>query len=224
MTQYRHTPKPSHDTSWQAALGRLKQGDGKGAAFLYSALAKDGCGAALTQLGRIYEFGVGNLEPDHEVAVEWYKRSVETIDDVGSHLALARIYLQTDRFDPDNHLALYHLRLLEKNDVAGAVFTLGLLYENGVGVERSLSMAREYYMRATNLGHILARVYLTKLDFEAKPLTNLLAFIRARCQFRRLQRLSPNDPRLGIDHVIQDSVYIPDSSPSVPFGEDSRTI
>ncbi len=181
----------------------LQELDGEGAVFVYVALAKDGCGAALAQLGRIYEIGVGETTPDFDAAVSWYKLSIEVVDEASSHLALARIYMQEPQRDPDRELTFYHLNLMDDNAVPAASFGLGLLHEHGIGVPPSSESARKYYSRSASLGHVEAKLRLAKIAFDESPIRNFLAFFRANREVRRLQRVSPGDPRLGLEYPAE---------------------
>ena len=187
----------------------LKELDGEGAVFVYEALAKDGCGAALAQLGRICEFGAGSLKPDFDAAVRWYKLSVEVVDEASSHLALARIYMQEPQRDPDRELTFYHLNLMDHNAVPAASFGLGLLHEHGLGVPPSTELAREYYRKSADLGHVEAKLRLAKIAFDESPVRNFLALFRANREVRRLQKVSPCDPRLGLEYPVENFFEIP---------------
>ena len=208
MTKYRNEPKDGHLERWKNGVYCLRETDGEGAAFVYEALAKDGCGAALAQLGRIFEFGVGRLEPNFDAAVRWYKLSIEVVDEASSHLALARIYMQEPDRDPDRSLTFYHLELTVYNDVPAASFGLGLMYEHGLGVSQSIEKAREYYGRAVHLGHIEAKLRLAKIEFDEAPFKNFFPLLRANRAVRRLQRESPADPGLGLEYPINSYVEI----------------
>ena len=201
-SEFRSLPPEQFERRWQAALETLLSGDGPGAVFQYKSLAADGCASALFQLGRIYEDGLCGVEQDFGEALTWFRHSIETVDDVASHLAVARIYLQTREFDPDRKLSQYHLELLAQNDVPAGHFGLGLMSEHGLGVEVDISKAKHHYRSAAGRGHLLARLRLAFLDFSEKPLRNLVPLIRARMAVRKLTRQSPVDPRLGFfdDH------------------------
>ena len=198
MPSYRNEPKPDHDQRWRKALSEIEGGNGEAAVFMYKALAADGCAAALAQLGRIYELGVGPLERDDNEAIKWYQRSIEVIDDVGSHLGLVRIYLYSTELDQDRSLTLYHLRVLESTDVTAAHFALGLLYESGVGVEQDATTAREYFQKAADRGHLLARLHLHRLDLPSRPFRTAFAAIATQIAIRWARRRDPTDPRLGL--------------------------
>jgi TPR repeat protein len=76
---------------WYEVADLHDSGDVAGAVFQLKRLAAEGFSPALAELGDKYEFGGGGIDVDLAEAVEWYKKSVEAIDDVRSHIGLARI-------------------------------------------------------------------------------------------------------------------------------------
>ncbi|MDJ0938966.1 MAG: tetratricopeptide repeat protein [Woeseiaceae bacterium] len=195
--QFKSLPPEQFEDRWQAALETLIGGDGEGAVFQYKALAIDGCASALFQLGRIYEDGLCGVEQDFTEALTWFRHSIETVDDVASHLAVARIYLQTTEFDPDRSLSKYHLRLLAENGVPAGNFGLGLMYHHGLGVDVDLKQAKDFYRSSAESGHLLANLRLTYLEFVEHPIKKALPLLRAWRAVRALTRKAPYDPRLG---------------------------
>ena len=149
------------------------------------------------------------MKPDFDAAVKWYKLSIEVVDEASSHLALARIYMQEPRRDPDWALTFYHLELMDHNDVPAASFGLGMLHEHGLGVPPSTESARDYYTRSADLGHVEAKLRLAKIAFDAAPIRNFLAFLRANREVRRLQKASPADPRLGLEYPAENYFEVP---------------
>jgi TPR repeat protein len=94
----------------------------------------------------------------------------------GDHAAAARSYLaaaqEGDRLAAFNlammlfrgetpgsrDVAIAWLRRSAEQGMTQAQYNLGLLYENGTGVERSLAKATEWWTRAADQGHIEAQV------------------------------------------------------------------
>lgn len=208
MTNWVNRPNPRHEERWKIGVRALEEHDGPGAVFVYEALAKDGCGAALAQLGRIYESGIGSLQADFDTAVRWYKLSIEVVDEASSHLALARIYMQEPDRDPGWTLTFYHLDLLDTNDVPAASFGLGLLHEHGMGVAACTETARTHYERAAALGHVEARFRLAKLAFDEAPFRNFFSLLKVSREIRRIQRVSPLDPRLGLEYPAKSYIDV----------------
>ena len=196
LPKYRDNSRPQHQERWQAGVDCIESGDGEGAVFVYKALANDGCVAALSQIGRIYEHGLAGVGKDFGEAVKWYLRSVETIHDLLSHLALARIYLQEPSLDPDRELALFHLNLLAEHEVMGGYFGLGLVYDFGVGIEEDKDLAEHWFAKAERLGHAGAKLALARNRFVREPARCLLPFIAASINFHWMYFFTKNGHRV----------------------------
>ena len=103
MFMYRNIERDDFDERWIDAVNLYRKGDKSGALFRFKKLAKEGCAAALVEVGNIYERGGGGVSGNISEAETWYLRSVEVLDDPKAHLALGRIYLDSsvflDRFE-----------------------------------------------------------------------------------------------------------------------------
>ena len=209
MPRPRDNVQPKHQDQWNKAIDSVASGNGQGAVFTCKALAKNGCAPALGQIGRIYEFGLGGIRQDFKEAVKWFKLSIEAIDDLQSHLALARIYLQNPKLDANHKLALYHLDLLAENEVAGAYFGLGLVHEFGLGVPTDESLALDWYERAQLLGHLMARLHGNRIRFAEKPIRYFLPLIVTSLQVRYAKLRNPYDQRLAMWDDNKDTITIP---------------
>ena len=208
MPKYREDIQPEDQGRWEAGLGSLASGDGDSAVFIYKALANDGCATALSQIGRIYEHGFAGIEQDFGEAIEWYKHSVETIDDLLSHLSLARIYLQDTSLDPTRQLALYHLNLLAENEIMGGYFGLGLMYDFGIGVEQDKETAEQWFSKAEALGHIGARLSRMKIRFFEEPVRYLIPLIATSVKYRWMYFFTKNAHRLEMWDDPESSLII----------------
>jgi TPR repeat protein len=188
--------RPEHQEIWEAGIDSIMSGDGDGAIFIYRSLANDGCATALSQIGRIYEHGLAGIEQDFSEAIKWYKHSVETIDDVQSHLSLARIYLQDTNLDATRQLSLYHLTLLAENEVMGGYFGLGLLYDFGIGVEKNEELAEQWFAKAEGLGHVGGRLHRLKIRFLRKPSLYLIPLMVTSVKYHWMYFFTNNAHRL----------------------------
>lgn len=185
---------------WYEVAELHDAGDVAGAVFQLKRLAKEGFAPALVELGDKYEFGGGGIDVDLAEAVEWYKKSVEAIDDVRSHIGLARIYLQSEELDPDRSLSFYHLKLLADTDTMAGWFGLGFAYQRGIGAEVDLDAAESCFRNAIEKGHLVAGTHLAQvLLANDKPggFKTALRFI-PRVLWMKLFR--PHDPRLGFEY------------------------
>ena len=148
----------------EAARSLYNTGDGDGCLFLLKRLAGEGRHSAFSMIAHVYETGCGPIAKKSVEAVKWYKRSIETIDDIVSHRGLARLYLQDFGLDPSHKLVRYHLELLVNQDVMGGYFGMGILYQHGIGVPVDYPTAASYFMKAISHGHLMAEVRLRQVS------------------------------------------------------------
>lgn len=148
------------------ALDLYKKEDGRASLFQLKRLYQEGCGAALHPIGYIYETGCGEIDRDNGEAVSWYKKSIEAMDDVPSHRALARIYINNFDFDPTHELLHYHLGLLAEAGHMGGHFGLGFAKLRGIGCDVDNEKAAAHFRIAADMGHLEARRHLYELAEE----------------------------------------------------------
>lgn len=192
-------------TRWKLSEDSFLKGDLAGALFILKKLAKEGFEPAYLEIGNIYELGGGGVEKDLNKAEYWYKRSASSLDKNSStHLALGRIYLQSksDKIEA----AISHFERVKHQEM-GALFGLGLIYENGLGVQKSLTKAIDYYQQAADAGHIMAKARLEGLLVQPGPFWRLRKWLRTRYQVAKLLKSEPSvrdscHPKLGISTCV----------------------
>ncbi len=190
---------------WYEAADLFDAGDVAGAVFQLKRLASEGFSPAFAELGDKYEFGGGGIEVDLAAAVEWYKRSVEIINDVRSHMGLARIYLQDPELDPDHSLALYHLHVLTETDVMGGWYGLGLVHMQGVGTEKDLEAAQRCLEKAVRMGHLQAGVDLAVVLLKSSQAGWFKTFVKYQSR-KLLQKMRDSShPSLGLGWTPPDT-------------------
>jgi TPR repeat protein len=88
--------------------------------------------------------------------VAWYKRAAEA----GNHYAqfeLAKLYIRGESVKRDPSEAARLLAIAARDgDLADAQYALGVMYERGIGVKKSLVEATLLYQRAADQGYVLA--------------------------------------------------------------------
>lgn len=146
------------------ARSLYNSGDGDGCLFLLKRLVGEGLHSALSMIAHLYETGCGPIAKNSIEAANWYKRSIEKIDDIVSHRGLARLYIQDFGLDPNHELVRYHLQLLVDHDVMGGYFGMGILYQHGIGVPIDHPKASSYFTKAINHGHLMAEVRLRQVS------------------------------------------------------------
>lgn len=175
---YRNIERDDFDERWIDAVNLYRKGDKSGALFRFKKLAKEGCAAALVEVGNIYERGGGGVSGNISEAETWYLRSVEVLDDPKAHLALGRIYLDSSVFLDRFEKAHYHLSLLKDSSEMGAFYGLGLIYEKGLGVQEDVEKSLTFYEAAIKLGHIGALRNSARLLFKVRPSVALKRWFR----------------------------------------------
>ena len=194
--------KDEHEDQWDLAGSTFLRGDLAGALFLFKKLANEGCAPALAEIGNIYELGGGGIERDINRAIIWYQRSIDTIVSPKAHLALGRLYLQSKE-KCDYARAHYHFSLLTDQRQMGALYGLGLMYDQGLGVERSEDKALEYFQVAAELGHVMAQANISKILLKSGAFKGLRSWLKVRYVVWKLIKedssaIDPGHPRLGI--------------------------
>ena len=182
---------------WYEVADLHDSGDVAGAVFQLKRLASEGFSPALVELGDKYEFGGGGIEIDLAEAVGWYKKSVELIDDVRSHIGLARIYLQSKELDPDRSLSFYHLKVLADTNVMAGWFGLGLAYQNGIGTEVDLDAAENCFRSAVQMGHLVAGAHLAQVLLANDKPGGFMTAWRFMPRVLWMKLFRPDDPRIG---------------------------
>ena len=136
------------------------------AIYWYSKLAEQGDSDYYYELGEIYE-----LKRDYEKAIYWYSKLAKN-GIVYSYVELGKIYklkkdykkvidcymLLKQEFEKGNAL------LFSKMVIADIYIQLGELYEQGLGVEKDINKALEYYKRSAEQGNKEAKCALEILE------------------------------------------------------------
>jgi TPR repeat protein len=93
---------------------------------------------------------------DHPAAARGYLAAAQD----GDRLAAFNLAMMLFRGETpgSRDVAIAWLRRSAEQGMTQAQYNLGLLYENGTGVERSLAKATEWWTRAADQGHIEAQV------------------------------------------------------------------
>ena len=185
---------------WHDVADLHDSGDVAGAVFQLKRLADEGFSPALVELGDKYEFGGGGIEVDLTTAAGWYKKSVEAIDDVRSHIGLARIYLQSKELDPDRSLSFYHLKVLADTDIIAGWFGLGLAYQHGIGTDVDLDAAENCFEKAIEKGHLVAGAHLAQVLLAKDKPGGFKTAFRFTPRVLWMKVFRSDDPRLGFEY------------------------
>lgn len=151
---------------WKKFKGLLKKGQAKKSLQVLNELVDNKFDYAMLEIGNIYESGIGDVEQDLKKALQWYEKALNS--DLESEaeplLRMARIYLYGPlniEKDYDLAIKLYSSDCLSSSPVA--LLNLGLIYENGWGVDINFDRALEYYKTSAKEGNLYARVYSARV-------------------------------------------------------------
>ena len=126
--------------------------------------AEQGSVKAMFNLGNMHDLG-GELAHDPDQALSWYEKCLKA--DGSFALAAYRagvLVLQGSDPDPDRAVGL--LQIAADQSLADAQYTLGLVYDEGMGIPVNHAKARTYYLAAANQDHPAAQINLGNLYNE----------------------------------------------------------
>lgn len=137
-------------------------GDHKAAFEAWLPLAENGDVAAMRNIGHLYRWGQG-VEKDVRQAMQWYRKAAEK-GFSRAQANLASIYLQGDEGVPVDYAEAYKwFAAAAVQNLAVAQYNLGLMYELGLGIEKSEPRALGWYNLAAKAGQPEAIERLSQL-------------------------------------------------------------
>ena len=132
--------------------------------------ANAGSGEAAWEIAGHYHKGVGGVERDDELARHWLQRGAE----LGNVHAQSLFGIVSEEAGDYERAREWYERAAAQGDT-DAEYNLGLLYDEGLGVERDLSKAAEFFHRAALKGHVHAAAsYGYFLDTERNDYTGAM--------------------------------------------------
>lgn len=124
--------------------------------------------AALKLLGDMYYQGPSGTEKNVAAALPWWKQAVDR-GDYSLAPKVAYAYLNGDGGETNKKLALHYFKIsADRADNMDSQYTLGLMYENGIGCHANKRKAIPYYEQAALKGHAKAQWQLGMLLFTMK--------------------------------------------------------
>lgn len=134
----------SASTNIKEANRAASQGDFKGEESILRSLAENGNADAQYRLGRIYEMGLIDGEPNFQEAKTWFEKASDQ-GVVKAKVELGHLYLDgvgvLQNFDKARNL----LEEASADGNAKAQFDLARMWQNGWGGEKNAAMAYAYY-------------------------------------------------------------------------------
>ena len=173
----------------QFSLGRGVLQNVEEANNWYRFAAEQGLANAQMAIGKAYEFGIG-MTADLTEAVRWYRKAaaqgmpaaqlaLQSLDELAGrdnskHKKVARRVNSRERRSADSRWVTY----ASTGDTAD-YYDLGIMFESGIGVEKSAKQARLWYLKAAELGYVDAMVPLARMVADANPAEAVRWFQRA---------------------------------------------
>ena len=155
------------------ALRAIERGHYATAARALRRPAKQGDPLAQSNLGYLYEHGLGVVRSDTD-ALSWYARAAESGLPVAQY-NLATMYLRGKGIPPDPKAAAKWFSTAAGAGHAGAEYMTGECYRSGTGVPRDGAVALSWYLKAARQGHagaqlMAAAVYHSGEGWRREPL------------------------------------------------------
>jgi TPR repeat protein len=160
-------PQAAH-ADFADGVRAYEAGDHQGAYRAWLPLAEGGDVAAMRNIGHLYRWGQG-VEKDIGQAIHWYRLAAEK-GFSRAQANLAAIYLQGDEGVPVNYEEAHKwFAAAAVQNLAVAQYNLGLMYELGLGVEKSEPRALGWYNLAAKAGQPEAIERLSQLVKTTEP-------------------------------------------------------
>lgn len=132
--------------------------------ILFSLLAYMGYPSALTYIGMSYQYGNGVAQDDNQM-LTYYSKAAEYGDSNGSYM-LGKYYYEKKMYSKAFE-RLLECSSEESDRYSDAMYLLGVMYENGNGVERDTEKAKNSYRKSVKFSRELdcnARFALKRLN------------------------------------------------------------
>lgn len=129
-------------------------------------LAKGGNAQAQYQLATMYESGRG-VEKSVNKAREWYEKAAANNFTAAKH-RITYLDIKTRGFTSAHKSFVSELANAARKGDGEAMFILGDMYQNGIGVAKDLKRARDYYKSSATRGNVDAenRLYAVELQMN----------------------------------------------------------
>ncbi|MCZ4279649.1 SEL1-like repeat protein [Kiloniella laminariae] len=179
---------PAVAITQQEAMQAMTQGDFATAFVFFHEHAEAGNPAAQYLVGYMTERGTGT-EQNQEQAIHWYRKAAEQ-GNPDAKQSLARLQLMEEAssksMTPDQKQFEQTLKKAQAGD-AGSQFELAGLYHKGIGTDRDIPVAFEWYLRAAAQGYdeaqyVLGKAYLAGEEVPADPATGIRYLAAAAIQ------------------------------------------
>ena len=144
----------------QYQLGRVQQqmGNPSVARAALEAAANNGYTPAMTNLGQLYQLGLG-VAKDNQIALQWYQKAAKQ-DYAPAQYLLGMMYVSGEGVPRDYNQAENWIHKAADSEFAVAEGVLGAMYLNGEGVPKDHKQARRWLQKGAYQGDGIAEGYL----------------------------------------------------------------
>lgn len=190
------------DSLREKAEQALTLGDIPKVILIFQEMEQAGVWQITARIAELYETGYKHdkceFKRDLEEAAKWYRKSIFESDDPIAHLGLGRMYFEGSvTVKRDVSQAQIHLNKAYINDVPQAGIYLGIMSMFGVGSEKNLEEAVQFFLTAATGGFPLAYRYLASIAISSgKPFYAIKMLIKGFFLTMRLKIQDRNHPNL----------------------------
>ena len=153
LSHEHNNPEGTFDYAYMLTEGGADfKRDYQKAAELFTGLVTKGHPKAAHELGIIYTLGGDGIEPNIDLAIKYYRESINKFNNGISKNNLGILLLKLKRHEE----ALELLQEAAEEDFAESQVSLGLMYYDGIGVEQNREIAFMWYLKALAQGNTIA--------------------------------------------------------------------
>jgi len=144
------------------AYGHLKQKEYTKALKELKPLADQGHVPSQLNLGRIYHKGLG-VEVNYKVAIEYYKMAANQGNNDDAQHTLGNLYRNgqgvKDATTQDLSKAIHYYKKASDNGFPYSMFTIGMMYERGEGVNKNIKTATKWFKKTYEHDSIKKKIF-----------------------------------------------------------------
>lgn len=161
---------------------------------------KGGCKISASFIGNFYMNGKHGLKKDIDKAIYWHTKAFFENKDIDAGLDIAILYNNLAIKNKDNVFYKKSIKVYEKIATVNnhiALNMLGKYYEQGLGVDKNIDKALEYYQQAVKAGNLVAAVAVGRIHCLHKDfLTGLKMCLKAKFKLLYKTFKNPNSESL----------------------------
>ena len=161
---------------------------------------KSGCKVSASFIANFYMTGKHSLKKDIDKAIHWHSKAFFINEDIDAGLDFAKIYNNLAIKNQDNTQYKKSIEIYEKIATVNnhiALNALGEYYEQGLGVDKNIDKALEYYQQAVKAGNLVAAVSLGRIYCLHKDLlTGIKMGLKAKFKLLYVTFKNPDSENL----------------------------